>query len=410
MSVSPSMSGRPEVEQDQVGPARLPAAQRRARRRRLLDVDSRGGEVADDAPAASRRRPRRPGRSAGAPAPVGSRSRRRLGRAGAAAAPRGRSRSIASPPSSLRRASTRPPIASTRPRTTASPMPVPEREPPDAPGHAVELVEQPRQRVVRHARPAVLDRQAHEAVAAIAARARPGSRVPAGVYLTAFSSDVRDAPRPGRPGRPRHGRRVERDLERPVAEARRSRSIVRPTRSSSSNTSRSARSTPASIRRMSSRFVTSRFRYSTSRSIASALSRWSASLSPLPRSQRPGGGADRRERRPQVVRDRLRAAPTSAPRSGGRSPPPAPRAASRSCAQGLAELVGGGREQARLGPVRLAAAAAPHAPRSSRRPRRRPRSGRGRRRSRGAASGPRRNVDAVPPRPASRPAVRWRTR
>ena len=40
----------------------------------------------------------------------------------------GRSMSMASPPISLRRASTVPPIDSIRPRTTARPMPVPERE------------------------------------------------------------------------------------------------------------------------------------------------------------------------------------------------------------------------------------------------------------------------------------------
>ena len=46
----------------------------------------------------------------------------------------GRSRSTASPPSSLARAVTRPPIVSTSPRTTARPMPVPDRDPRSRPG------------------------------------------------------------------------------------------------------------------------------------------------------------------------------------------------------------------------------------------------------------------------------------
>ena len=75
---------------------------------------------------------------------------------------RGRSMSIARPPSSLRRAATRPPIASTRPRTTARPIPVPERELRGRARHAVELLEQLRQGSVGHARAAVLDRQPHE--------------------------------------------------------------------------------------------------------------------------------------------------------------------------------------------------------------------------------------------------------
>ena len=44
--------------------------------------------------------------------------------------PPGSVTTTASPPSALRRASTRPPIASTRPRTTASPIPIPPAAPP----------------------------------------------------------------------------------------------------------------------------------------------------------------------------------------------------------------------------------------------------------------------------------------
>ena len=275
------MSGRPEVEQDEVRPAALPALERRAA------VGASIGPVAARRQLADERRPRlvvvlddEDRRSAGAGRRVGHADGLGRRRRGAPAA--GRSRSIARPPSSLRRAPTRPPIASTRPRTTARPMPVPDREPPATPGHAVELVEEPRQRLVRHARA----RRPRSSAGRTARRpaARPTIRIgaPGGVYLIAFSSDVGhglveedrvDLDRRRRRGRPRAaGRRA----------AARSRSSVRPTRSSSSKTSRSARSAPASIRLRSSRLVTSRLRYSTSRSIASALSCWSSALSPLP--------------------------------------------------------------------------------------------------------------------------------
>jgi len=73
----------------------------------------------------------------GLPAPIATRlpPHERLPSATSAGARAARrSMSIARPPSSLGRAPTDPPMASTRPRTTASPMPVPARDRLGAPG------------------------------------------------------------------------------------------------------------------------------------------------------------------------------------------------------------------------------------------------------------------------------------
>ena len=102
-----------------------------------------------------------------------------------------------------------------------------------------------------------------------------------GAYLIAFSSALVTASSRNT-GSTVTGGAARSTISGRSARRARSRSIVRPTRSSSSYTSRSARSAPASIRLRSRRLVTRRLRYSTSRSIASALSRWSSSLSPLP--------------------------------------------------------------------------------------------------------------------------------
>ena len=138
-----------------------------------------------------------------------------------------------------------------------------------AAGHAIELVEQPWQRVVGHARAAVLDRQANRVRAAGRggdAQRRTGERV-----LDRVLDHVRDG-LSRKIGSTRTGGASSATSRGCVVKRGLSRSRDLPTRSSSSNTSRSACSAPASMRLKSSRFVTIRLRYSTSRSIASTLS------------------------------------------------------------------------------------------------------------------------------------------
>ena len=113
------------------------------------------------------------------------------------------------------------------------------------------------------------------------------------------------APRRGTRGRPSTGARSprrSRAVGRRGAAASRS-SVGRPGRRARRRRGRRGAPRPRSGLR-SSRFVTMRSRYSTSRSIAAALARRSASDVAF-RPERPGRGPDRGERRPQVVRDRL---------------------------------------------------------------------------------------------------------
>ena len=176
---------------------------------------------------------------------------------------------MASPPSPLRRAVTWPPVASIRPCTTASPMPRPPARSAARARDPVELLEQARQRVVGDPRAAVLDREAHR-VRVAAASSRPGSGRRRRV-LDGIVEDVRDGCIEEHGIDANHGR-LDRELELAVGEARVERGR-RPASAASSRSysSRSARSTPASIRLMSSRFATSALRYSTSRSIACAF-------------------------------------------------------------------------------------------------------------------------------------------
>ncbi len=122
-----------EVEQDDVRPMALPRDHRRSAVARLHDPVAAVRQLATERPTclvvvfddedrrSVRRRPD--------PAHAGAWAAGTI-----ATAATGRSMSIASPPSSLRRAATRPPIASTMPRTTARPIPVPARDPPATPG------------------------------------------------------------------------------------------------------------------------------------------------------------------------------------------------------------------------------------------------------------------------------------
>ena len=265
--------------------------------------------------------------------------------------------------------------------------------------------------------------------AAVRRRARPGRRprssggprrrrdaraairigVAGGVYLIAFSSDVGqrlvEEDRVDLDGRSvevdveRAGRRAAAEpLEGPADEVVELEDVAL------------GRSAPASIRLRSSRFVTSRLRYSTSRSIASALSRWSSALEPLPGPQRPGRRADRRERRAQVVRDRVEqrrlervalARDLGGLRFGGQ--PVLARAPGRAGRPPR-------REAASRSDVGSPACRARAPPRSSRTTRRRPRSGPGRpRRPRSPrpAAGP--AGGRGPISPASSPGIRWST-
>ena len=111
-----------QIEEDDVRSACRPAGERRFHVVCLVDVVTAGGKVPFE----------------GGPRRVlildeqDARSRLRHGIASACWGTSagievdGRSMSTASPPSSLRRAATRPPIAWTNPRTTARPMPVPD--------------------------------------------------------------------------------------------------------------------------------------------------------------------------------------------------------------------------------------------------------------------------------------------
>ena len=130
-----------EVEQDQVGPVGVPRAERLGDRSGLGDAVAVAAEVATD---------RRPGRlvvldeeHVRADAGSVAAGRRAVGRCvgGSSAGPGGSSPRLGgspatgivtttrSPPSGLDSAATLPPIASVRPRTTASPMPIPRRDP-----------------------------------------------------------------------------------------------------------------------------------------------------------------------------------------------------------------------------------------------------------------------------------------
>ena len=297
--------GQAEVEQDEVGPARLPALEGRPAVGRLLNADSRGPELADQRRAGlvvvlddqDGRLGASLGRVTTLPGPAGD------GRTAAA----GRSRSIASPPSSLARAPTRPPIASTRPRTTASPIPVPDREPPGRAGHPVELVEQPSE-ASRPGRPARRPRRSGGRSRRRRSRGRdPDRRVRGRVYLSAFSTTLVT--------RLVEEDRVDVDGRRRRASTSSGRSAEAPARAARASGRRGRRARtrrgPPGARRprsgcRSSRFVTRRLRYSTSRSIAvGALAPARPRSRPTARPERPGRGPDRRQRRSQVVRDRL---------------------------------------------------------------------------------------------------------
>ena len=161
---------------------------------------------------------------------------------------------------------------------------------------------------------------------------------------------------------------------RPIA-ARVGRRFDRPDRRARKRR-RSARSAPASIRPRSRRFATSRSRRATSRSIASALARSTGLVEVAVRPERACGGADRRQRRSQVVGNRLEqcglqgvalAGDLGRLRLGGE-----PVVGER-----LADLVGGRRHESRDAAVRVARAGRPRAPDRAERRARRPRSGPG---------------------------------
>ena len=187
---SPSMSGRPRSSRTTSGRLRFPPFERRAPVGRLHDPVAACAEVPNEG------RPRllvvlddehRRERSRWVGRAHPGAWRGTCGGAGAGL----RSRSMARPPSSLRRADTRPPIASTRPRTTARPIPVPDRERRGRAGDPVELLEQPWECRVRDARAG----SPRRSVGRSRPPRRPGRRArivaSGGVYFIALSSDVR---------------------------------------------------------------------------------------------------------------------------------------------------------------------------------------------------------------------------
>ena len=298
----PIAIGQAEVEQDRGRAAVPPSAGRPRPCRRPRRPGSGGAAGSGRSRPGSPRRPRRGGPSgpAGCRAVTGRRPRRRV-RSGAA----GRSTSTASPPSSLLPASTRPPIASVRPRTTARPTPGPRPRPGRPALDPVELLEQPGQRLGGTPGPESSTVSRTEPSTGVA---DTRTRVPGGDVLHGVLEQVRDdLVEEDRVDEDRRAGSIELDLERPPGEpvaepATRPAGPRRPARAAPGR--RAAR--PASIRLRSSRFVTSRLRCSASRSIASALARRSSSeISSCAVEHRPGRGADRRQRRPQVVRDRL---------------------------------------------------------------------------------------------------------
>ena len=156
--------------------------------------------------------------------PVDSRSRAGLGGScGGHRAAAGRCRSPARP-ARCGAPRPRPPIASTRPRTTARPMPVPSasRRPP---GHAIELLEQPRQGVVGTPGPpsSIVSRTRPSSASA----ARDAERRAGGGVLERVLDRRSSPPRRGRRGRRRTGGAVELDLERPAGRAA-ARALERP--------------------------------------------------------------------------------------------------------------------------------------------------------------------------------------
>ncbi len=213
--------------------------------------------------------------------------------------------STARPPSSLRRAVTRPihRLDEARDDRQADPRPAPRALP--LPGHAVELLEEARQGLRRHARPTVLDRDPDPILARSQAEIRIGAPGPAyfaalsRVLLRTWPMNTSSTRIGGRSGSTwtSTGRSPR------AAAARRTASA---TTSLTVSTTRVGRSSPASTRLMSSRFVTSRLSHSASRSIDAAIAR-RLSARPIDRRihERAGGRPDRRERRAQVVRDRV---------------------------------------------------------------------------------------------------------
>ena len=374
------MSGRPRSSRTTSG--RRLSQRARADRAvgRLVDPVAAARELADERRPASPRRPRRRriGRSV---APSGRRGRHAGGRRRPSTARRrraaGRCRSRGRRARSAARCHpTRPsprPGRARRPGRSRCPSASRRRA-----GHPVELVEELRQGRVGDARPGVLDREPDRAGSSGSGAAEIRIGASGRRVLDRVLEDVRHGLVEEAPGRRRPAVRRGRSSAAAIAEARAGAgSIVCPTRSSSSNTSRSARRAPASIRLRSSRLVTSRLRYSTSRSMASALSCWSSAAEAGAGSQRPGGGPDRRQRRPQVVRHRLQqrrlervALARDLGGLGLRGEPV--------LGQRLADLVGGGGQQPRLRPVGLAAIRDRASPRSTRTAVRRPRSGPGR--------------------------------
>ena len=151
------------------------------------------------------------------------------------------------------------------------------------------------------------------------------------------------------------------------------------------------------MRLRSRRFVTSRLRYSTSRSMASTLSRWSSGLRPRAGPQGAGRGPDGGQRRAQVVRDGLqqgRLQGVALARDLGRL---RDSAASRSCATAWPTWSAAEASRRVSVGVGLAAAALTRGPDRALRPRRPPRCGPGRRpRSADACTRARGLVDAHP--------------
>ena len=297
----PSRSGKPQVEQDERPAAAPPTRASRPRRSPPRRSRSRGPAGCARPRRGCPRRPRRAGWSARSPA---HRSCVRLRRGGAGAT--GSETSTASPPSSLGERATSaahrldqaadhrepgsgararcPPRAARRGRTSRTGGGAP-----------------PRQRPGRCPRPG--SRTMPSTTAApirIATTRRHEGRGIVEQVGQDLAQEHRVGDTPGQVIRPVVGQLGDRPVAADIGPPRRA-PIPRP-----ASASRSARSAPPSIRPMSRRLVTIRFRCSASRSIASALAhavRLRHGLRAF--EDGPGGGPDGGQRRPEIMRHRF---------------------------------------------------------------------------------------------------------
>ena len=309
----------------------------------------------------------------------------------------------------LRRAATRPPVASIRPRTTASPMPRPPREPPRrtrSPGRTCRTGAA----APRRGTPGPLSSTSGARTRTASGRVVTRIVASGGRVLDGVVEDVRDR------RVEEHGVDPDRARARPRARAAGRRAAGGRGRAACVEQRRRGRrapgrraATPASIRLRSSRFATSALRYSTSRSIAWAFAWRSAadsaeSVSRLPAAARITASGVRKSWDTDWRSDDLQGIALARDLGcTGLLLDPVP-------SQRLPDLVRRAAEQPGLHQVRLAERAVADSPRSIPAPLRWPRYGHDRVEAVRDPTRRTRSVDDGPAGPARRPGVRWRIR